>query len=442
MRRTLALTFALLGLALLAARNFNAGAQQPSTTIFAVTAANNLISFNAATPGTIASTVAITGLQQGETITGIDFRPRNNQLYAVGSTSRVYTINTTSGAATAIGTAAFTPALNGNAFGVDFNPVPDRIRLVSDGEQNLRLHPDTGAVAGTDTALAYNTGDANASANPNIVGAAYTNNFNAPATTTLYGIDSNLDILVRQGSVGGAPDSPNNGRLNTIGPLGVNTTDQVGFDIQAPNDVAYASLTTQGATSSSIYAINVNTGAAQLIGAIGGNAIVRDIAIPVTFVPSAQQAGFAVVNAANFIGDTVAPDEIVAIFGAFQTTNNQTAVAQSTPLPTTLGGVTVTVNGTAAGIFFAAPGQINIRVPANVADGQAVFAITDSTGATRSGTVSITRTAPGLFTVNANGIGTAFGLSTNDGVTFQSLANPNGTERVVDPGTRARARRS
>jgi uncharacterized protein (TIGR03437 family) len=428
----------LLGLALLAARNFNAGAQQPSTTIFAVTAANNLISFNAATPGTIASTVAITGLQQGETITGIDFRPRNNQLYAVGSSSRVYTINTTSGAATAIGTAAFTPALSGNAFGVDFNPVPDRIRLVSDGEQNLRLHPDTGAVAGTDTALAYNTGDANASANPNIVGAAYTNNFNAPATTTLYGIDSNLDILVRQGSAGGAPDSPNNGRLNTIGPLGVNTTDQVGFDIQAPNDVAYASLTTQGATTSSLYAINVNTGAAQLIGAIGGNAIVRDIAIPVTFVPSAQQAGFAVVNAANFIGDTVAPDEIVAIFGAFQTTNNQAAVAQSLPLPTTLGGVTVTVNGTAAGIFFAAPGQVNIRVPGNVADGQAVFAITDSTGATRSGTVSITRAAPGLFTVNANGIGTAFGLSTTDGVNFQSLANPNGTERAIDPGTRAR----
>ncbi len=438
MKRTVVLTFALLSLALFATREFNSHAQQPTTTILAVTAANNLISFNASTPGSIASSVAITGLGQGETIAGIDFRPRNNQLYAVTSASRIYTINTTTGAATTIGTAAFTPTLSGAAFGVDFNPVPDRIRLVSDVEQNLRLHPDTGVVAGTDMTLIYATGDANAAANPNVVGAAYTNNFNAPATTTLFGIDSNLDILVRQGSVGGAPDSPNNGRLSTIGPLGVNTTDQVGFDIQAPNDVAYASLTTQGATTSSLYSINLNTGAAILIGAIGGNAIVRDIALPVTFIPSAQQAGFAVVNAASFTGDTIAPDEIVSIFGSFQTQNNQPAIAQPTPLPTTLGGVRVSVNGTDAGLFFAAPGQINIRVPANVADGQATFAITDSTGATRSGTVSITRTAPGLFTVNANGIGTAFGLATTDGATFQSLVNPDRSERVIDPGTKAR----
>ncbi|MGH9846117.1 MAG: DUF4394 domain-containing protein [Blastocatellia bacterium] len=438
MKRTLVLTFVLLSLALVAARKFNTHAQQPTTTILAITAANNLISFNAATPETIASSVAITGLGQGETIAGIDFRPRNNLLYAVTSASRIYTINTTSGAATAVGTAAFTPALSGAAFGVDFNPVPDRIRLVSDTGQNLRLHPDTGAVAGTDTALTYATGDANAAANPNVVGSAYTNNFNAPATTTLFGIDSNLDILVRQGSVGGAPDSPNNGRLSTIGPLGVNTTDQVGFDIQAPNDVAYASLTPQGATASSLYSINLNTGAATLVGAIGGNAIVRDITIPVTFIPSAQQAGFAVVNAASFTGDTVAPDEIVSIFGNFQTQNNQPAIAQTTPLPTTLGGVRVSVNGTDAGLFFAAPGQINIRVPANVADGQVTFAITDSTGTTRSGTVSITRTAPGLFTVDANGIGTAFGLATSDGATFQSLVNPDRSERVIDPGAKAR----
>ncbi len=438
---TLVLTLALLSLVISAAQSsFKVGAQSAQTgpTIYAVTTDNSLISFNAATPGMIASTVAITGLSQGENVVGIDFRPRNNQLYAVTSASRIYTISLTSGAATPVGSAAFTPAVSGAVFGVDFNPVPDRIRLVSDADQNLRLQPDTGAVAGTDTALAFATGDANASANPNVAGAAYTNNFNAPTSTTLFGIDPTLDILVRQGSVGGAPDSPNNGRLNTIGPLGVNTTDQVGFDIAAPNDLAYAALTPQGASSSSFYTINLNTGAATLVGAIGGNATVRGIAIPVTFIPSAQQAGFAVINAASFTGDTSAPDEIVAIFGNFPTQNNQTAVATSTPLPTTLGGVRVSVNGTDAGLFFASPGQINLRIPSNVADGQATFTITDATGVARSGTVSITRTAPGLFTVNANGTGTAAGFTTTDGVTFQPLLNPDRSERPIDPGTRAR----
>jgi uncharacterized protein (TIGR03437 family) len=435
------LTLALMGLGGLAFQATFTGHARPAQTgptIYALTTANNLISFNASTPGTIASNVAITGLAQGETLVGIDFRPRNNQLYGVSSASRIYTINISTGAATAVGSAVFTPAVNGAAFGIDFNPVPDRIRFTSDADQNLRLHPDTGAVAGTDTTITYAAGDPNATANPNLVGVAYTNNFNGTTSTTLFGIDSNLDILVRQGSVGGAPDSPNNGRLNTIGALGVNTTDLVGFDIAAPNDIAYASLTTQGAASSSLYAINLNTGAATAIGAIGGGATIRGLAIPVTFVPTAQQAGFAPVNAASFIGDMLSPDTITAIFGVFQTTNNQVAIATSLPLPTTLGGVKVSVNGTDSGMFFASPGQINLRIPSNVPDGQATFTITEANGLSRSGTVSINRAAPGLFTVNATGTGTAAGFATSDGVNLLTLNNPNGTERVIDPGTSAR----
>ena len=432
------LTFALLGLLGFALRAaHSAGAQQPAgPVVYALTTGNNLVSFGASTPGTIANTVAITGLAQGETIVGIDFRPRNNQLYGVSSASRVYTINISTGAATAVGPAAFTPALNGTAFGVDFNPVPDLIRLTSDAEQNLRLRPDTGAVAGMDMPLVYAMGDANASANPNLVGVGYTNNFDRTTSTTLFGIDSNLDILARQGSVGGAPDSPNNGRLNTIGALGVDTTDMVGFDIAAPNDVAYASLTPMGATASSFYSINLNTGAATLVGNIGASAIIRDIAVPVTFIPSAQQAGFAVVNAASFSADTLAPGLIAAAFGPFQTQNNQPVIANSRPLPTTLGGVRVSVNGADAGLFFAGPGQINMLVPGNVADGSAVFTITDSTGASRTGTVSIHRASPGLFTVNSSGTGAAAGLTTSDGVTFQSFVNPDLSERPVDPGTK------
>src|SRR4029079_18534350 len=98
--------------------------------------------FDSATPGTISTPVAITGLQTSETLVGIDVRPSDGLLYGVGSTSRLYTIHTVSGVATQVGTGTFAPALSGTNFGVDFNPVTDRLRVVSDADQNFRLNPN------------------------------------------------------------------------------------------------------------------------------------------------------------------------------------------------------------------------------------------------------------------------------------------------------------
>src|SRR5262249_17417306 len=69
----------------------------PASTLFAVTATNQLLSFSSALPGIIQSTTPITGLQGGETIRGIDTRPTTGQLYALGSTSRLYTIDPATG---------------------------------------------------------------------------------------------------------------------------------------------------------------------------------------------------------------------------------------------------------------------------------------------------------------------------------------------------------
>ena len=241
--------------------------------VFAVTSSNTLISFNSATPATVTTIGAVSGLQSGESIRGIDFRPANGRLYALGSTSRLYTIDTTTGAASLVGTAgAFT--LNGLDFGFDFNPVPDRIRVTSDADQNLRLNPNDGTLTATDTTLAYAAGDANFGQNPNIVASAYINNFAGTTATTLYGIDSSLDILVTQ-------NPPNSGTLNTVGPLGFNTAGLSGFDVAQDSNVAYAALTAPGGTSSSLYAINLTTGAATLSGVIGGGATVTDIAVAI-----------------------------------------------------------------------------------------------------------------------------------------------------------------
>src|SRR5205085_2788972 len=135
--------------------------------------------FDSASLGSITS-VPVVGLQTSETLVDIDVRPLPTSpgvqsLYGVGSSSRVYIINPLTGVATQVGSSgAF--VLNGTAFGIDFNPTVDRLREVSNTEQNLRLNPNDGTLSGTDTAL-----------NPagNVVSIAYTNNFPIASTTTL-----------------------------------------------------------------------------------------------------------------------------------------------------------------------------------------------------------------------------------------------------------------
>jgi Tol biopolymer transport system component len=260
----------------------DSGVPPLAATLFGVTAAGNLVRFSSATPGTLDLNVAITGLQSGETIQGldtrpaslgVDTRPASRQLYALGSSGRIYRLNPVTGVATQVSTLTGA-TLTGTAFGVDFNPVPDRLRVVSDADQNLRINVDNGA-ATVDTTLAYAAGDPNAGQNPNVVGVAYTNNFAGATTVTLYGIDSARDALVRQGSLNGSPVSPNSGQLFTVGALGVDTSDVVGFDIANPSGVAFASLTVGG--TSQLYTINLTTGAATLLGSIGGTSPVRGL---------------------------------------------------------------------------------------------------------------------------------------------------------------------
>ena len=242
------------------------------TTAYAVTLSNWLISFDPARPDIINSSVRIRGLQAGESIIGIDFRPANGRLYALGSGSRVYTINLNNGRVTPRPVAPFSTGLTGSSFGFDFNPVPDRIRVVSDFDQDLRLNPDTGEIAAIDGTLAFVSGDTNANRNPNIAASAYSNNFAGTTVTTLYEIDSDLDVLVIQ-------NPPNNGTLNTVGPLGIDVTAVAGFDIFGCDASGYAAMAASGATASQLYRIDLANGRATLIGEIGGGEVVRGLAL-------------------------------------------------------------------------------------------------------------------------------------------------------------------
>ena len=234
---------------------------------YGLTTDSKLVKFDVTTPGTVSAPLALTGTAAGETILAITTRPKGGKLYALGSTSRLYEVNAATGALTMVGAAPLTPAIAGTAFGFDFNPTVDRIRLTSDEEQSLRLHPDMGTVAATDTVLAPAG---------NIVAVGYTNSRDGATKTTLYGIDSASDKLVRIGGPDGVP-SPNAGAVADVGPLGVDTTANAGFDIRPPMNVAYAVLTVGGV--SGLYTVNLTTGAATKVADLGGGVALRSFAL-------------------------------------------------------------------------------------------------------------------------------------------------------------------
>ena len=271
-----------------------------SEMVHATTTRNELISFRAGQPGVILSRKAIVGLPPGEHISGIDFRPSNGKLYALSSAMRLYTLDTASGIATPVGTGPMAVRLTGTEFGFDFNPVVDRIRLVSDKGENLRLHPDTGAVVDADPGrpgvqidvpLRYDEEDENGGRLPRISGAAYSNSGVADAkVTTNFAIDAGLGVLVTQGTREGtspafAPATPNTGRLFTVGPLGVQPDGPVSFDIArgaasgSRTGTAFAAFIPLGRNATTLYQINLQTGKATDLGVIDRGEPVTGIAI-------------------------------------------------------------------------------------------------------------------------------------------------------------------
>jgi hypothetical protein len=220
--------------------------------IFGLTCSNNLVQFGSGNPGTIARNVAISGMPTGAAMLGIDFRS-NGALYGVGSDSRVYTIDTLSGAASPVG-GAFSPAASGEHFGLAYNAADDRLRLVSvEANQNLGLDPSTGAAASPEPDLAYVAGDPNGGGNPAISGAAY------DAAGTLYALDATANALVRVASA--------TGELTTVGTFGFNVYLCSGFDIDA-DGTAYATLSTDA--GSEVYTIDLANGATNYLGQLPG----------------------------------------------------------------------------------------------------------------------------------------------------------------------------
>lgn len=249
-------------------------------TIYGLTNLQQLVSFDSSTR-TVTSTTSLSGFSLlGEILLSIDVRPATGQLYGYSNQNNLYIIDPVTGGRSQVGSTLATVP-QGAYKAIDFNPTVDRIRLLGSGSapNNLRIHPDTGALVMQDGNLTFQAGDANAGDAPAVVNGAYTNSRPGATTTTLYDLEAGNDVLATQ-------NPANNGTLQTVGSLGFNLTTSggfTGFDISGATGNAYLvgnNLVAGGLTVNSLYQVNLTTGTASILGAVGGvNGSFRDIAV-------------------------------------------------------------------------------------------------------------------------------------------------------------------
>lgn len=238
---------------------FTVAAAQAET-VYGLTTDNRLITFDTAAPS-MGSAVALSGLATSEKLLGLDTRPTNGLLYTLSNLGNLYTLNASTGAATFV--AALKAPVNGSLLGFDFNPNADvsgaaSLRVITAAGDNYAVNVNPGANLG---AVAKQTNISSASGALKLTGAAYSNNDTNPATpTVLFAIDTVSSSLF-------ATSAPAGGVYSLVGGLGASSLNVFGFDISG-SGVAYAGLTGDDSYSS-LYTINLQTGAASLIGAFG-----------------------------------------------------------------------------------------------------------------------------------------------------------------------------
>ena len=232
----------------------------------------------------------INGLADGERLLGFSERTTamddRNGVYAISNQNRVLALipvgldngfRMTTITAAPVGTLS-TP-LAGTRFGVDFNPRADLLRIVSNSGQNLRVNLQEGRViSGAARAAAFAFVDGTTRTvepAPQIVATAYRA---APAEGTFqFAVDAANSSLVRVAV-------PNDGALVMVGPLGLSLpasgpgAAEQSLDIAGATDqFVFASLRTAGSALSTLYRVELGSGAAIAIGPIGNSGPVNAI---------------------------------------------------------------------------------------------------------------------------------------------------------------------
>jgi len=220
----------------------------------------------------------------GEKITDIDIRPSTGWLYGRSDHGRIYVINAQTGdVAPVSGQVA-----GGASVATAFNPLTDQLQFDNFLGGSTVIDPNTGAIVSGGLS-SFLGGDVFQGLTPRLAGVAFANTMPGLAAQ-LFGIDNVTNTLVT------APASPNVGPVGTVGSLGIDVTNVVGFDIDPVTGLAFATFQPAGGRSSFLSTVNLATGAASVLGPVGPAApLILDIAV----VPNAPSAGSSLPAAIN-----------------------------------------------------------------------------------------------------------------------------------------------
>jgi uncharacterized protein (TIGR03437 family) len=167
---------------------------------------------------------------------------------------------------------------------------------------------------------------------------------------------------------------------------------------------------------------NSLTGSYQVVAAASGFSGSAVFNLQNTPAVAGQPTINAIVNAASFLGGA-APRSLQTIFGSNLATT--IAMATTTALPLTLGGVTVTIGSTSAPLLYVSPTQINFQAPTELSTGQVVVTVSPSPTSTASAPLALDAVAPGIF------------LQIQGDITRAAAVNTDGTNNT--PSTSAPA---
>ncbi|MGA3042113.1 MAG: carbohydrate binding domain-containing protein [Bryobacteraceae bacterium] len=141
-----------------------------------------------------------------------------------------------------------------------------------------------------------------------------------------------------------------------------------------------------------------------------------------------------VTDAASY-GPAIAPNEWLSIFGTgFSTTTQNWGPGDfvNGQLPTSLGGVSVSIDGQPAYISYVGPGQINALMPAGATMGQVTVQVTTPQGQSYPGTVMLQRLAPELFTWAPDSVTYAAAEHANGALIGPSPLQPAAAGEVIE----------
>jgi Domain of unknown function (DUF4394) len=246
----------------LAVSAFAATGAQAAGWIVGLVGGNSLVTIDPATRK-VTTKVDIKGANGS--VAGFDVRPADGMLYVITSDGTIGTIDVKSGLITK--KSKLSQPWKAGTTTIDFNPVADKLRVMSSEGVNARVNVDDGQVT-VDGGHKYKDGDVNAGKKPKVIAGAYSNSKKGATATTLYNIDATTGALVTQ-----AP--PNDGVLNTVGPLGIALNEPVAFNIVADGEGNNAWLATGG----NLYSVALDSGKTTLVGKIEGlSGRLKDIA--------------------------------------------------------------------------------------------------------------------------------------------------------------------